>query len=263
MKFLITGDTHGNFTRFENFNPGTEPVAVIILGDAGFNFYLNKTDWKNKRHTAGFNIVFYCVRGNHEERPQNIPSMELMWDDAVKGYVYMELEFPHIRYFCDGGEYLINGRRTLVIGGAYSIDKWYRLSGRLEDTEHWTGWFKDEQLTIREKERIDFITLGEHYDLVLSHTCPLSWEPRDLFLNFVDQSQVDKSMEQWLDSLKEHIKWDIWLFGHYHADRIERPFVEMYFHDIEELDAVFNRWDNYTGELPNWFEKSPNFDKGV
>ena len=73
-------------------------------------------------------IKIYCVRGNHEERPENISSMEIYWDEIVDNYVYYEHEYPNIKYFMDGKVYYINGWKTLVIGGAYSVDKWYRLS---------------------------------------------------------------------------------------------------------------------------------------
>ncbi len=32
-------------------------------------------------------------------------------------------------------------------------------------------------------------------DIVLSHTCPLRYEPTEVFLPFIDQSKVDKSTE--------------------------------------------------------------------
>ena len=36
---------------------------------------------------------------------------------------------------------------------------------------------------------------SDSYDLVLSHTCPIIYEPTDLFLFVVDQSTVDKTTE--------------------------------------------------------------------
>ena len=51
-------------------------TALIILGDAGINFYLNKTDKKNKKIINNTGYIIYCVRGNHEERPENIETME-------------------------------------------------------------------------------------------------------------------------------------------------------------------------------------------
>ena len=77
--FLITGDTHGRvmerLSHMENKYVPQE-TALIILGDAGINFYLNKTDAKNKKNINATGYTIYCVRGNHEERPENISTME-------------------------------------------------------------------------------------------------------------------------------------------------------------------------------------------
>lgn len=265
--WFITGDTHGKVAERLHHIPDTlnpEETAIIILGDAGFNFWLNKTDTKAKREASKYGYTIYCVRGNHEERPENISSMETLFDENICGPVFVENEFPNIRYFKDGRTYEINGHRTLVIGGAYSVDKWYRLArvGLDEQTNDpaKTGWFPSELLTEDEMSQIASVTFGEEFDFVFSHTCPLSWEPRDLFLSFIDQSTVDKSMEQWLDVIKADIHWGIWCFGHFHKDRIERPRVEQFYGDIEPLEAVWNRWfDDETIKEEWWLEKSPNY----
>ena len=162
------------------------------------------------------------------------------FDMDIHNFVYMEEEFPNIKYLRDGEEYKFNGHSTLVIGGAYSVDKWFRLDGRPENTDSWTGWFKDELLTLTEMADITKYTYGCKYDFVLTHTCPRSWEPTDLFLRSVIQSSVDKTMEYWLDVFKEYIQWEVWLFGHYHADRYIKPGVEMLYTSIVDLEEI---WD--------------------
>lgn len=57
-------------------------------------------------------------------------------------------------------------------------------------------------------------------DLVISHTCPIAYEPRDLFLTSIDQSQIDKSMELYLGEIEAILKYRRWAFGHFHADRL-------------------------------------------
>lgn len=246
--------------RLNQISTSPEETALIILGDAGLNFYLNKTDWKNKRNINNTGITLYCVRGNHEERPENL-GFESVYDEEVSGYVWMEKEFPNIKYLMDGKEYSFNGHNALVIGGAYSVDKWYRISGRDPETE-WTGWFKDEQLTPVERVEIETACKGKEYDFIFTHTCPISWEPTDLFIGGLDQSSIDKSMELWLNDIKDTCSWKAWCFGHYHDDRIERPGVEMYFHDVEDIETVYSRWkDGKTvdTEIDWWLHKSPNY----
>lgn len=250
MKWFITGDTHGKvYNRIITSDFGmTHNAALIILGDAGLNFYLNKTDKKEKQRVehrlAAFDSYLYIVRGNHEERPQNL-GMNWFKDTNVLGKVYMETEFPHIRYLMDGGTYIIDGKSTLVIGGAYSVDKYWRLKGKPEDTAEWTGWFKDEQLTETEMIEIARNIYNASYDMVLTHTCPLSWEPRDLFLSVVNQDKVDKTMENFLEEVKNRIDYGLWLFGHYHQNRLMRPHVEMLYQAVYTLDEISARWRKF------------------
>ena len=271
MKWLVRGDCHGNFTWINNINKefySPEDTGIILLGDAGFNFFLNKSDEKIKRLVNEYGYKIYCVRGNHEQRPQLIPNMKCKYDYNVDGMIFIEDEYSNICYFRDFGIYTINNYKCAVIGGAYSVDKWYRLA-RGNFTEETnipskSGWFNDEQLTEDERFECENKMAGRTFDFVFSHTCPIIYQPTDLFLGFVNQSKVDNSMEIWMDKLRQNMNWSIWLFGHYHADRIEAPYVEQYFNDIEDLDTIWQRWDHYslTGELDWWLNKSPNFLMG-
>ena len=272
--WLVTGDTHGLvMTRLMNIDTAKyipEETAVIILGDAGINFYLNKTDKKNKKIINNTGFTIYCVRGNHEERPEKVSGIHPAFDENVKATILQEVEFPNIKYFIDGHTYTIAGKTVLVIGGAYSVDKWYRLmragvTGKLHPdytNSKKTGWFPAELLTDDELEQIECNCTGNCYDVILTHTCPESWEPRDLFLSGLDQSTVDKSMEKWLDDFKNHIDWKIWLFGHYHDDRLVRPGVEMYYKDIEDWKDIMKRWED-PEHLDWWLKKDPNYEAGL
>lgn len=251
--FVITGDTHGDVaTRleqifYEYYIP--EETGVIILGDAGFNYFLNKTDEKTKQKAEAYGCYIYCVRGNHEERPQNISSYTIVYDKNVDGHVWFEKEHPLIRFFIDGCEYNIKGYSVLVIGGAYSVDKYYRIlrAGLTEETNDpkKSGWFSSELLTKNEMNTISDVVKGKSYDFVLTHCAPTEFVPRDLFLNFIDQSTVDTTMEDWLDEIKNTFSWKHWLFGHYHASRVERPHVEQLYKDFGDIDAIVDFWNEY------------------
>lgn len=264
--FYVTGDMHGNINDIDKFveNYSVKDNALIILGDVGFNFYLNKTDRKNKEHAQGLGLLIYCVRGNHEERPENIPNMMEEYDDVINGTVMYETNYPNIRYLKDGGIYNFGGYTTLVIGGAYSVDKYYRL-GRaqargIDPETQWTGWFKDEQLTTEEMFHIQADVKDMTFDFVLTHTCPYTWQPFDLFLPSVDQSTVDNSMERWFDTLRQEIHWNCaWLFGHFHKDRIMRPHVEMYMDRYDSLDDIAQRWKDWDNgyKFEWWFQTDP------
>ena len=101
--WLISGDIHGSLTRFtalKDYEPGT--AAIIILGDVAFNYTANSQDNYLKNRANSYKNYIYCVRGNHEMRPEDVPTMEKFWDENVANMVYCEPEYPYIRYFIDG-----------------------------------------------------------------------------------------------------------------------------------------------------------------
>lgn len=61
----ITRDTHIDFTRLNNIDKNN---MLIILGDAGINYFLNDEDAKLKEYLNSYNIKLFCIRGYHEER---------------------------------------------------------------------------------------------------------------------------------------------------------------------------------------------------
>ena len=270
---FITGDNHGDFSRYRNIEQQywSNETGIIVLGDFSINFYLSKTDTRKKEELMeNYPFYFYVIRGNHEARPQNLPGIQLIYDYNVQGHVYYEEAFPRIRYFMDYGVYNIKGYNCLIIGGAYSVDKKWRLDrvGLTEQTNipKQSGWFNDEQLT--QLEMTNCMSLvkalninNQKIDFIMSHTCPTSFQPVDMVLGFIDQSTVDNSMENFLEKIIHSIDWNIYLFGHYHADRIELPHVEQYYYNIDNIDTIFNRWKLYDndGEIDWYLKKGPKF----
>lgn len=254
--WLIRGDCHGNInwiknlsSRFSSFKPTS--TGVIILGDTGINFYLDERDIFKKEILNQSEYAYYLVRGNHEQRPELLKDIISIFDENVDGEIYVEPKFTNIRYLKDGGKYVINNLSVLTIGGAYSIDKDYRLKRYGLDVDApeeacvKAGWFPQEQLTNIERDVILNKVKGLNFDLILTHTCPLQWEPHDLFMTEINQALVDKTMEKFLDKIVQICQWRIWLFGHYHADRIERPYVQQLYNNIEDINTIWNMWKNY------------------
>lgn len=211
----ITGDTHRNFSRVvfmcRTFHTSKEDV-LIILGDAGINGFGTAEDRQVKRMLSRLPITLFCIHGNHEERPQNVSGYaETVWHG---GAVFMEAEYPSLLFAKDGEIYNFGGRHCLVIGGAYSVDKHYRLAlGR--------HWWPDEQPSDNIKARVEQRLENANWrvDVVLSHTCPLRYEPTEVFLPGVDQSTVDKSTEEWLGAVESRLQYDEWYCGHFHTGK--------------------------------------------
>lgn len=228
--YYITGDTHGDFTRIERFCERFHPTrddVMIILGDAGFNYYGGKRDQRVKQRMAEMPITIFSIHGNHEMRPGKIPSYHLQqWHG---GMVFVEDAYPSLLFAVDGEVFDMGGLQTIAIGGAYSVDKYYRLMNG------W-NWWPDEQPTQEMKKGIEKCLDYQHWkvDAVLSHTVPLKYEPVEVFLPQIDQSQVDKSTETWLDSIEDRLTYRHWYAGHYHTEKeIDR--LTLLFESIREL----------------------------
>lgn len=213
--FYITGDTHGDFSRYLAFADKIQPTeqdVMIVLGDAGLNYYAGEKDAVRKRFVNSFPFTTFCIHGNHEIRPADIPSYQTK--EYCGGTVWYEEEYPHILFAKDGEIFHFGEQACIAIGGAYSVDKYYRLA------RGW-AWFPNEQPSAEIKAYVEQ-QLAKHrnqIDIVLSHTCPLKYEPTEVFLSGIDQSSVDKSTEEWLDRIEERIDYKRWYCGHYHTEK--------------------------------------------
>lgn len=262
QRVYALGDIHGKWQIVrdfyltnkikEKFTKDTD--VMILLGDAGLNYFFNYRDEDTKKKLGKFPFTYFVIRGNHEERPSvcaaknpELWHTETFWGNTV----YVENQFPHIKYALDEVSlYWIpyddhKYYQTLVIPGAYSVDKYYRL-------QNGWSWFEGEQLTAAEMERgLDLIhCFDNEVDLVLSHTCPILFEPTDLFLSFVDQNMVDKTMERYLGKIEYQLQYNTWLWGHYHATReyprIEgQPYKKVMLYDKEALKVIDYLQEDY------------------
>ena len=126
----------------------------------------------------------------------------------------MEDEYPNLLFAKDGEVYDLDGQKTIVIGGAYSVDKWYRL--RMD-----MNWFSDEQPSAEIKARVErkLEDLSWKVDVVLSHTCPEQYMPVEAFLSGIDQSTVDNSTEEWLGMIEKKLEYKAWYCGHWHINK--------------------------------------------
>ena len=255
----ITGDKHGRFDSIEYFcnaKHTTKDDILIVLGDLGVNYYGGRRDKSRKRYLNNMPITTIAIRGNHELRPDPSWPIRTIANDAVIGNFAVEPGFESILYALDGRSYTLHTsdgwKSAFVIGGAYSVDKYYRL-GAYAAGNHDMLWFEDEQLSDDEKKQVKssllrHIVLAEEAnpegngfpDYLLTHTCPLSLEPVDMFLPQVDQSTVDTSTEEFLDDILRtlegnHVKYEKWFCGHWHTDRTAPENLRFVFNDFVSL----------------------------
>jgi len=223
----FTGDIHGvpwKIVKFVNRMSLTNNDTIVILGDVGANYFLDERDTAMKCILDKLCVDILCIHGNHEIRPANIQSYKLQ--DWNNGKVWCEENHPHLKFAKDGEIYHIDDRRYIAIGGAYSVDKYYRQARGF-------GWWSDEQPSDEIKAYVEKQLDTGAFDTILSHTCPYKYEPRDMFLSAVDQSTVDCSTEEWLDKIESQYHYDNWLCGHWHTDR-----------RVDKLHFLYNTWES-------------------
>lgn len=226
----ITGDTHGRFERVEQlcerFGTSREDI-LIILGDAGINFSGGRHDRMKKEFLDSLPITIFAIHGNHEQRPYTIDTYkEKQWHG---GTVYYEEEYPDLLFAKDVEVFELDGKKAIVMGGAYSVDKMMRLM-------YGYGWWPDEQPSEEIKKDVErkLDELGWKVDLVLSHTTPLKYEPVEVFLKGIDQGNVDKSTEEWLDGIEDRLDYGKWYCGHYHTEK-----------KIDRVEIMFENFDAF------------------
>lgn len=228
--FFITGDTHGSYRRLRAFfrhKHVTPTDTLIILGDTGLNYYDDDRDLPHKNSAARLPLTLLCLRGNHDRQPETLPRCIPV--TRFGGTVYLEEARPNILFAKDGELYRMEEKTVIAIGGAYSVDKEWRLM-------HGYNWFPDEQISpqglLEIEKKLD--VLHWQVDIVLTHTCPLRFVPEEALFASIDQRMVDKSMERWLDTVEQRLTYKQWLCGHFHIDKKNGP-IRFLFRDVIPL----------------------------
>ena len=215
----ITGDLHGDMYRILEFSKNQRlnlDDIFILLGDVGINMgddsiSLMQSEY-SKELLSKLPCTFFCIHGNHEQRPENIASYKkIIWN---KGNVYQEEKYPNILFAEDGEIFNINGAKFIVLGGAYSIDKHIRLRNGY-------FWCSNEQMSEENKKKAiqNLKKLNWKVDAVLSHTCPYKYEPKEKYLKGYSQAFIDKRMEMFLDRIENDLSYDLWYCGHWHTNK--------------------------------------------
>ena len=212
MAYYITGDCHGQFRKLSVFCAHHETTiqdTMILLGDVGVNFSMDERDIRRKRFLSAMSITFLCVHGNHEERPENIPTYQIKeWHG---GKVYYEPLYPNLLFTKDGEIYDLDGKKAIAVGGAYSVDKEFRIMTGIP-------WFSDEQPSAKIKAYVEQRLRENDWkmDYVFSHTCPIVYALEKKNYGF---GKIDTSTEEWMGELRKKLQYECWYFGHFHENR--------------------------------------------
>jgi UDP-2,3-diacylglucosamine pyrophosphatase LpxH len=209
-QIVFVGDQHGEFGKalYDVKRLGLENCYIVQCGDQGLGFHkpnYYKTELgKLNKHFSEKNIHWYVTRGNHDSpeyfketnNPFGLSNITLLQD-------YSELE--------------LLGQNILLVGGAISVDRRFRVPNK--------SWWADEEFVLKLDH--EFPYKDRQYDIVVTHTRPgvcgafkgfdniQYWCDQDFDLknDLIEESQK-------LDYLYERTKPKRWLYGHFHQSLI-------------------------------------------
>ncbi len=223
----ITGDCHGDFSRFENekFKNLTKSDYVIICGDFGGIFdYSGKARYEKKNLKALDKLKFTTlfVDGNHENfnRLYNYPVVE--WNGGKVHKISSS-----IFHLMRGEVYEINGKKIFAFGGASSHDIPDGILN-IDDEEkieeydkrhagyrirNYNWW--DLELPMAEELNNGLVNLEKNnykVDYIITHCAPTSIQ------NAFNKYYPDNKLTKYFEEVKDKVEFKKWYFGHYHKN---------------------------------------------
>ena len=185
MRYLLTGPTRGDISRFNEY----KECNFVILGDA---FLDNPKILKVL--DAGDN-VFYCVRGL-DKKVSYIENLDQTFDEYVQGFVWYDKKYPFIRYLIDGQIYKFDDVKCLVLGGGSNPDENIQLVKKDKSLTLDTGYKHQDNIYKR--------VVGKDVDLLLTYS-KLS-------------NNLNGETEQFIDKVEKHVNWKYWFVGRFNED---------------------------------------------
>lgn len=228
---FITGDCHGNYSRFEREHfPQQEKLGrgdyMIVCGDFGI---WDESDASNRSldwlDSLSFTTLF--IDGNHENFDLLGRFPQEVWHG---GRVHRVRE--NILHLMRGQVFDLEGMTFFTMGGARSYDVW---DGILEpdapdfEARYWQmrrnhavfrvnhhSWWAEEMPSDEEyaEARANLEKAGWKVDCILTHCCPSSVTKR------LNTCYATDRLTDFLEEILSRCNFEYWFFGHHHDNRI-------------------------------------------
>lgn len=201
----IVGDIHGEFRElvWTITQKGLENTAFIIAGDFGLGFYkrgyYNGIYERIKNNLSKNRNCILGVRGNHDNPEYFNPESKEFF-----------LDYPEFKALPDYTRLYWGEREILVIGGATSIDKDWRIK---EETKNGRKIWWENERPVQDLSKVNF-----KEDIIISHESPLCLDPVLIRDNEVDLEIYHNILEdrKYLDRILKETRPNNYYFGHYH-----------------------------------------------
>lgn len=229
---FITGDTHGEFTRFSTgIFPEQKELGkddyVIVCGDFGiWNGSKEENYWMDWLNNKSFTTLF--VTGNHS-------NYDLLGQLPVREWMGGNVQFirDDVIHLMRGQVYEIAGKRIFTMGGASSHDidagilapddPGFRRKRRQLDRQgglyriNHVSWWKEELPNDAEYDtaRKNLDACGWKVDYIISHCCPSG------IADLVGKGMYQPDqLTDFFEEVSQKCDFQYWFFGHYHDNRV-------------------------------------------
>lgn len=221
---LITGDTHGDLSRFQL--PAVKKLGkrdtLLICGDFGFVWDGSKKEAQTlkKLGKRAYDILFVeGCRDNYDLLAQ-YPVVDYRGGRArkISGSVYQLLR---------GEVYEIDGKKVFAFGGGYSDEEWLDIGH--ESGMWWTAEQPNDEEMAHGLQRLQ--ETGGKVDIVVTHDAPASIRR---FIRIEDNEE--SAIHTYLDQVLAQCDFGRWFFGHYHLDKVVPPRFTAVFQSVYRVD---------------------------
>lgn len=222
MALIITGDTHGilDIDKVVKYFKGREKYYskkdyLIICGDVGVCGFSSVREAETRKILRNLPVTTLFVDGNHENF-NKLNALEVKkWNGGKVHFV--EKDIIHLMR---GQVYCIDGVRFFSFGGAYSIDKMYRIAG--------VDWFAEELPNKEEYEEgwNNLEEAGYKVDYILTHS-----GPKEIVedMGYEALSEDEEELRRYLQRIADITEFKVWYFGHFHEDiEMKERFICLY-----------------------------------
>lgn len=249
-RILITGDTHGDYSRIEVFKQVMrDSDYLIIAGDFGYLF--RRTAERIEKFKTEFNSIqgtILFIDGNHE-------NFDWLYEFPVVAYSggkAHEILPNKVYHLMRGQVYKILNKSIFTFGGGRSVDvtggifepddaeleiKAYtaRLIGKPYRINHLSWWKEEIQSQEEEIESLKNLnSVNYKVDYVITHCIGSHWYKR-LEIELGILNMETDLVSDWLEVIEKRLKFKKWYFGHYHKDvELDKKHTMLYY-NIEIL----------------------------
>lgn len=201
----VTGDTHGDFRKFDdrNIKRLKKNDILIICGDFGFIWDGSVAENRILKAIGDKRFTTLFVDGTHENFDLLNEYEEVEWHGGKAHHI-----IGNLYHLMRGQIFDIYGKKFFTFGGGESKDKDMKIAVN--------RWWKEEMPTLKEmKESVKLLNnFNRQVDYVITHEPPSNINK---LLN-LEEDNVN-ILGKFFNDLAVEVKYEKWFFGSCHIDR--------------------------------------------